>query len=79
MRDEKRFFRELKREIKRLGNRKRRRYLQNVENQADDFDFGRGCSEVMNKKPQRVSKARGRLERLLQPTPGIINGIANCE
>jgi hypothetical protein len=53
MRDQKRFVRELKREFKRLGNRQRRNYLKDVNNEPDDFSFGRRCSEAMNEKPRR--------------------------
>ncbi|MHB1426518.1 MAG: hypothetical protein ACYC3I_25435 [Gemmataceae bacterium] len=51
---DKRKFRELKRELKRSGNRKRRRHLQrelgnNPEDAAhDDFDFGRDSSAGLN-------------------------------
>jgi hypothetical protein len=48
MRDDKRLLRQLKRDIKRAGNRKRRRYLKDVTTQADDFDYGRKRSDVMN-------------------------------
>jgi len=52
MRDEKRFLRELKRDIKKAGNRKRRRYLKNIDAPADAFDFGRTRTDVMNERPQ---------------------------
>jgi hypothetical protein len=52
MRDEKRFLRTLKREIKRTGNRKRRRFLKNFDAAAEDFDFGRDRSDVMNERPR---------------------------
>lgn len=48
MRDDKRLLRKLKREIKRAGNRKRRRYLKDVAADPRDFNFGRNRSEVMN-------------------------------
>lgn len=54
MNDDKRLLRKLKREVKRAGNRKRRRYLKNVSSEPDDFNFGRVRSDVMNeprKKP----------------------------
>ena len=47
MRDDKRLLRQLKRDIKRAGNRKRRRYLKDVNAEADDFSFGRMRSDVM--------------------------------
>jgi hypothetical protein len=48
MRDDKRLLRRLKRDTKRLGNRKRRRYLKDVDANPQDFDFGRHRSDVMN-------------------------------
>lgn len=60
MKDDKRFLRQLKREIKRSGNRRRRRYLKDVEADPDDFDFGRDRSDVMNepRKPSREADER---------------------
>jgi hypothetical protein len=59
MKDEKRFLRELKRSVKKAGNRKRRRYLKDVTAEADDFSFGRDRTDVMNEKSRRA-KTRGR-------------------
>jgi hypothetical protein len=57
MNDEKRFLRELKRTIKKAGNRKRRRYLKDATAESDDFSFGRDRTDVMNEQPRR-SKTR---------------------
>jgi hypothetical protein len=59
MKDEKRFLRELKRSVKKAGNRKRRRYLKDLSAEADDFSFGRNRTDVMNEK-RRQPKTRGR-------------------
>ncbi len=48
--DEKRYLRQLKRDLKRAGNRKKRRYLKDLEAHPDDFDYGRKRSEVMNER-----------------------------
>ena len=48
MHDDKRLLRQLKRDIKRAGNRKRRHYLKDVSAEAEDFNFGRTRSDVMN-------------------------------
>jgi hypothetical protein len=48
MQDSKRFYRELKREIKRAGNRKRRRFLKNPEADISDFNFGSNQSDILN-------------------------------
>ena len=52
MRNEKRFLRNLKRDIKRTGNRKRRRFLKNIYVSPEDFDLGRDCTDVMNERPR---------------------------
>ena len=52
MKDDKRFLRELKRDIKKAGNRKRRRFLKDVATAPEDFDFGRNRTDVMNERPK---------------------------
>jgi len=51
MRNEKQFLRSLKRDIKRTGNRKRRRFLKNIDASPEDFDLGRDRTDVMNERP----------------------------
>ena len=51
MNDDKRFLRKLKRDVKRVGNRQRRRHLKDVDAEPDDFDFGRDRDDVMNEPP----------------------------
>ena len=53
MHDDKRSLRKLKRQIKKAGNRKRRRYLKDVDAPADDFHFGRDRTDVMNEPRNR--------------------------
>jgi len=53
MRDEKRQLRRLKRDIKKSGNRKRRRYLKDPHANPEDFEFGRNRSDVMNEPPRQ--------------------------
>ena len=53
MHDDKRFLRNLKRQIKKSGNRKRRRYLKDIDAPADDFALGRDRTDVMNEPPKR--------------------------
>jgi hypothetical protein len=57
MTDDKRFVRKLKREIKRSGNKKRRRYLKDLNAAPDDFDFGRDRTDVMNEPRRRSGTA----------------------
>jgi len=56
MNDDKRFLRELKRDLKKTGNRKRRRYLKDLSALPEDFDFGRNRSDVMNEQPKNKSR-----------------------
>jgi hypothetical protein len=57
MNDDKRFLRKLKRDVKQTGNRKRRRYLKDVDAEPNDFDFGRSRSDVMN-EPRKKRQSR---------------------
>ena len=60
MSDDKRFLRGLKREIKQAGKRKLRRYLKNVDANADDFDYGCDRSDIMNEpKPRYANRQSG--------------------
>ena len=56
MGNEKRFLRTLKRDIKRTGNRKLRRFLKNIEAAPEDFDLGRDRTDVMNERPREKPK-----------------------
>ncbi|MFZ5830200.1 MAG: hypothetical protein ACOY3P_08930 [Planctomycetota bacterium] len=53
MHDNKRQLRKLKADIKRAGNRKRRRYLKDVGADAGEFRFRRDNSEAMNEPRTR--------------------------
>jgi hypothetical protein len=59
MKDDKRFLRKMKRDIKRAGNRKRRHYLKDVAADPDDFCFGRERSDVMNELRPSSGDSRG--------------------
>ena len=60
MSDDKRFLRKLKRQIKQAGNRKLRRHLKNIDADADDFDYGRDRSNIMNEpKPRYANRQSG--------------------
>lgn len=55
MADDKKFYRELKKVIKKTGNRKRRRYLKDhLDPEADqEFDFGYDESSALNGRDGR--------------------------
>ena len=67
MRDDKREFRERKRQIKQKGNRKRRRFFKRAldreppDDQPEDFNFGRWTSEPLN-GPEGMERLPGRDE-----------------
>jgi hypothetical protein len=61
MRNEQRFLRTLKRDIKRTGNRKRRRFLKNIDVSPEDFDLGRDRTDVMNERPREKSRRWNRI------------------
>lgn len=48
MKDNKKYYRNLKKEIKKAGNRKRRQYLKNLDADPNDFDFGSDQSSALN-------------------------------
>jgi len=48
--DQKRYYRQLKKAVKKKGNKKRRQYLKDVDKNPDDFDFGKGKSSGLNGK-----------------------------
>jgi hypothetical protein len=48
MKDDKRLVRQLKKIVKKDGNKKRRNFLKNVRNNAEDFEFGLKSTKFMN-------------------------------
>jgi hypothetical protein len=64
--DQKRELRKLKRDVKRAGNKRRRRYLKRdlAENPEDaphtEFEFGRDSSATLNGLDQDATRRRGR-------------------
>jgi hypothetical protein len=50
MHDDKRRLRQLKRDIKKQGNRKRRRFYKDVTVAVDNFDFGLDSSRLLNEQ-----------------------------
>jgi hypothetical protein len=60
--DEKRRLREEKREVKKSGTRRLRRYLKDPDSDPDEFEYGRKRSEVMNTPPPNPKKAPPRPE-----------------
>lgn len=55
MRDDKRLLREIKRSIKQTGNRKRRRFLKDLNVEPDEFSYDNDSSAFMN-EPRRTRR-----------------------
>lgn len=66
MADDKRFLRELRRAVKRKGNRKRRRYLKDIAANPEDFTFGRARCDNLDTKTIR-SKPKEEERPTVQP------------
>lgn len=61
-RDEKRLYREIKRDVKRLGNKKRRRFLKDLDADPADFQFGNDASSELNGADGRRRRPESRKE-----------------
>ena len=59
MKDDKRLIRKLKRDVKKRGNKSRRRFLQDLEADPEDFDYGAQSSAAMNESA-RAKNSRKR-------------------
>lgn len=61
--DDKRFYRKLKQEVKKTGNRKRRRFLKDVSVDPGEFEFGSAESSAFNGRDGKRKRVRhGRTE-----------------
>lgn len=61
--DDKRFYRKLKQEVKKTGNRKRRRFLKDVSADPGEFEFGSAESSAFNGRDGKRKRVRhGRKE-----------------
>ena len=56
--DDKRFFRNLKKEVKRDGNRKRRRFLKDLSTDPGDFEFGSAEYSTFNGRDGKRKKKK---------------------
>jgi len=54
--DDKRFYRQLKQQVKKTGNRKRRHFLKNLSVDPGDFDFGSAESSAFNGRDGKRKK-----------------------
>ena len=77
--DDKRFYRKLKQEVKKTGNRKRRRFLKDVSADPGDFEFGSAESSAFNGRDgttrKRVRHGRSEEEKTEQnPVDGLADG-----
>lgn len=51
--DDKKYYRDLKRKLKKAGNRKLRRFLKDHENDIDDFDYEGDKSAALNGRDRK--------------------------
>lgn len=54
--DDKKYYRELKRTLKKTGNRKLRRFLKDTDNTVDDFDYEGDKSAALNGRDRHKKK-----------------------
>jgi hypothetical protein len=60
MSDEKRYYRELKQQVKRTGNKKMRRFLKDPNADPSDFDYGTAESAAFNGRDGKNRKRKGK-------------------
>jgi hypothetical protein len=56
--DDKRFYRELKQQVKKTGTKKMRRFLKNLEADPDEFDYGSNQSSALNGRDGKNRKRK---------------------
>jgi hypothetical protein len=74
--DDKRFYRELKQQVKKTGNRKRRRFLKDVSADPGDFEFGSAESSAFNGRDGTTRK-RVRHGRPEEETKNPVGDLAD--
>ena len=73
--DDKRFYRKLKQEVKKTGNRKLRRFLKDVSADPGEFDYGSAESSALNGRDGR----RKRHDKQEEKNINEVDGLANSE
>lgn len=58
--DDKRFYRELKQQVKKTGKRKMRRFLKDVGSDPDDFVYGSDQSSALNGRDGKNRKRKSK-------------------
>jgi hypothetical protein len=78
--DDKRFYRELKQQVKKTGNRKRRRFLKDVSADPGDFEFGSAESSAFNGRDGKRKRVRhGRPETQEETNQNPVGDLANSD
>lgn len=72
MHDDKRLLRKLKKEVKRSGTRKRRRYLKDLTADPDHFEFGGDCSQVFNEQRRKAKQKQVKQKQTEQERAQIL-------
>lgn len=61
--DDKRFYRELKQQVKKTGKRKMRRFLKDVSTDPEEFDYGSDQSSALNGRDGKNRKRKKKDEQ----------------
>lgn len=78
--DDKRFYRKLKQEVKKTGNRKRRRFLKDLSADPGDFEFGSAESSAFNGRDgQRKRVRHGRPETQEETIKDPVEHLADSD
>jgi hypothetical protein len=78
--DDKRFYRKLKQEVKRTGNRKRRRFLKDLSADPGDFEFGSAESSAFNGRDGKRKRVRhGRPENQEKTPKDSVEYLADSD
>jgi hypothetical protein len=72
--DDKRFYRKLKQEVKKTGNRKLRRFLKDVSADPGEFDYGSAESSALNGRDGRRKRHNDQEE---EENFNEVDGLAN--
>jgi hypothetical protein len=71
--DDKRFYRKLKQEVKKTGNRKLRRFLKDLSADPGEFDYGSAESSALNGRDGRRKRHDEGQEKNINEVDGLAN------
>ena len=77
--DDKRFYRDLKKDIKKTGNRKRRRFLKDLSADPGEFDYGSAESSAFNGMGEMEKGKRKKHHVQEEKDPNEMDALANSD